>query len=254
MDNLKLTLIKISKYLIAFLFLVFTQTLNAQYKFEFSKKINYKSKYQWITKVLSDNEREFSINNITLNGNLYSIKVSKDDSLGISKIFINCNNKNVLETDFSPIYTSTEFSDVLVADFNNDNLLDLKLVNYYYGSGGYNYATNVYYLLQIASNKFKIISYFDDFEGFKNRVEVDFDNDGKFEIITQTFYNYQKHNYWRFDVFQIKDYKLVNMNKKFAYPFFVQLLYYQNYKASTKIPLKENFKFYKFYPNELHYF
>ena len=113
--------------------------------------------------------------------------------------------------------------------------MDIKLFVPNYGCGGYNFYVRVIYLLQKPDGNFNKISFTDLFMDFKNRLERDFDGDGFYEVITQTFQNYQNHNYWLFDLYDFKNDSLVNVNYKDNYPIMIQLLNRENYEVTSKI-------------------
>ena len=75
----------------------------------------------------------------------------------------------------------------------------------------------------------------DIFEEFENKPERDFNHDGQYEIITQTFQHHGKHNYWVFNLYDYKNGKLLNVNSLADYPIMVPL---DSYNISKKIPRK----------------
>jgi hypothetical protein len=70
---------------------------------------------------------------------------------------------------------------------------------------------------------------------YANRPERDFDGDHNFEIITQTFQNYGKHNYMLYNLYNFDGNKLINVNRKANYPIMIQLLDGINYKVTNKV-------------------
>ena len=56
---------------------------------------------------------------------------------------------------------------------------------------------------------------------YKNKLERDFDGDGNYEIIVQSFQSYGYHNYFLFNLYNYKDGQLVNVNNKTNYPIMV---------------------------------
>jgi hypothetical protein len=82
---------------------------------------------------------------------------------------------------------------------------------------------------------FTSISFTDLFMEFQYRKERDLDGDGKYEIITQTFKNIGNHNYWLFNLYNIKNNELVNVNYKANYPIMVQILNDDNYNITKRI-------------------
>jgi hypothetical protein len=126
---------------------------------------------------------------------------------------------------------------LIVADFNNDSLKDLKL-NISYMSNGIGMCSRVIYLLQTREGIFKKISFDDNLE-YGNRPERDFGKNGKFEIVTMTLNTYNNHNYWTFDIFEFMNDGLINVDEKFGYPIMIQFLKKPNYRVTDEISKEE---------------
>ena len=84
---------------------------------------------------------------------------------------------------------------------------------------------------------------------YVNQPERDFDGDGNFEIITQTFVNYGPHNYWAFNLYNFNGTALINVNQKSNYPILVQLIDPWNYATTKKMSRATMKKFAKELPD-----
>ena len=124
---------------------------------------------------------------------------------------------------------------LIIEDLNGDGLNDIKILIPYYGCGGLNYYPRVIYLIQNKNGTFKKISFVDFMFDFVNRPERDFDGNGKYKIITQTFVNYKNHNYWSFNIYEFNGDSLVNISNKYNYPIMIQILFRENYKITDKL-------------------
>lgn len=133
-------------------------------------------------------------------------------------------------------YIAPEPQTAYVADYNGDSLNDIKIIIPGNGCcGAYNFYLRVIYLFQKKDGTFIKISFTDLMMLYKPRIERDIDSDGNFEIITQTFQHYGKHNYWLFNIYNFDGEKLVNVNSKHNYPIAIQLLYKDNYQPTKRI-------------------
>lgn len=138
-------------------------------------------------------------------------------------------------------------------DINGDGLNDLKILIPENGAcGGYNYYATVIYLFQKTDGTFTKISFTDLMMEYINRPERDIDGDGNYEIITQTFLNYETHNYWLFNLYNFTGMGLKNVNDKDNYPILVQLLYRNNYAVTDKVPRQKMKAFAKKLPDRYH--
>ncbi len=214
--------------------------LYGQYPYEKYPAIKYKEYSNWKTYDRVEKEHKLhytlTIPGFYSNSDSITVQFTISDSLGYSTIRIYKNKKQIHRfKEFDAFYGLTEPLSIFVADYNNDGLMDIKFLVPSHGCGAYNYYTRVIYLLQNADNNFKKVSYTDLFIDFENRLERDFDGDGNYEVITQTFKNYKQHNYWLFNLYNFADDNLVNVNYKDNYPIMIQLLYRDNFEVTNKI-------------------
>jgi hypothetical protein len=125
---------------------------------------------------------------------------------------------------------------VFIGDFNGDRFMDLKIfLPNRLAAGSYNSYAQIIYLFQKGDGTFRPISFSDYFERFYNRLERDFDKDGNFEIITQTYQKIDGHSYWCFNLYNYSAGGLINVNSKANYPILIQILNRVNFKITKNL-------------------
>lgn len=73
---------------------------------------------------------------------------------------------------------------------------------------------------------------------------VDLNNNGKYQAIITGYCQGKKHNYYSYDIYEFKDYKLVNADKKFpGFPKYVWLTNKNNDKDTSQLSEKERREF-----------
>jgi len=217
-----------------------------QYPFEKFQAIKYKEYKNWKT-ILNPRDSmlmareiiipEFENKNMSLKIE-QELKLSISDSTEYSELSIYENDRKIKEfkVDTRSISEPLPF---LIADINGDGLNDLKIIFPNYGCGAFNYYCQVVFLFQDRRKKFNEKIYTDIFEEFENKPERDFNHDGKYEIITQTFQNFGKHNYWLFNIYNYVNGKLINVNSIADYPIMIPLNSYTVSKKISKMKMKE---------------
>lgn len=145
------------------------------------------------------------------------------------KVIQSFRNDNV---NYYPGYTSS--FPVRVGDITGDGKLDLKII-YDYHSNGLGLSHRPIYLLQQEDGRFIKYSFYNSFVK-RLDLERDFDGDGKFEILSVNLVDYKSHSYWQFDVLKAENGKLINQNKMYGYPLYVQFLYRNNYTPANIKP------------------
>lgn len=158
-------------------------------------------------------------------------KISMRPSISIFK------NKKLINTFYEDVVLFGPYLEPLVvADFNGDGLMDIKIRVCYIGSGlGWN--SRIIYLFQQQNQRFKKIS-FDDWQ-FPNRPERDFNGDGNFEIITMDLVWHDHHNYWTFNLYNYVDGKLKNVNDIADYPIMIQYTNLYNRTITKRLTRKQ---------------
>ncbi|NUY80580.1 hypothetical protein HUK80_06715 [Flavobacterium sp. MAH-1] len=214
---------------------------SAQYPFEKFKAIRYSTFADWKTEVGKDSlpvKRMIEIPSFT-NGTTLKIeqilKISLPDSLDYAEMNL-YSNGDLVKTFEVGTRSISDPLPVYVSDIDDNGRKDIKILFPNYGCGAFNYYCQTVFLFQKTDGSFDDFTFSDICEEFENRPERDFDNDGKFEIITQTFQNYGKHNYWLFNVYGYSEGKLVNLNRLADYPIMIPLL---SHEVSKKIPKKK---------------
>ena len=133
---------------------------------------------------------------------------------------------------------SNIFSPIQVVDFNADGLLDVKIVVPYMGNGLASLNCRVIYLIQNRKLSFTKLAFVDKlYEG--GRPERDVDGNGSFEVITMQLVGHNNHSYWVFNLYEIVDSGLLNVNHKLDYPILIQYLYRDNYEITKDLSREE---------------
>lgn len=229
------------KNLVLLFLVAFCLPSRAQYPFEELKAANYGIFEDWKTEIGKDSlpeKRTIEIGNFDRSSVLkieQVLRMSLPDSLDYAEINL-YRNGDLVKTFEVGTRSISDPLPVFVTDLNHDNLKDIKILFPNFGCGAFNYYCQTVFLFQKPGGNFDDFTFSDIYEEFENRPERDFNNDGTFEIITQTFQKYGKHNYWLFNLYNYRNGKLVNVNHLADYPIMVPLL---SHEVSTKIPRKK---------------
>ena len=245
---------------IIFLFISsFTLIVKGQYPFEKYPVINDKAINNWKiynrldTKNKIDyilNIPKFYNNQDTLTIQITKYFISKENV--VLRVFHNKKQiqKRYLILEFALGILETPDS-AFIADYNSDGLLDLKFyIPNKTGCGGFNTYAQVFYLFQDKAGTFKLISFTDYFKDFIYRKERDFNGNGIYELITQTFIYIGKHSYWVFNLYNYTINGLINVNKKTDYPIITKT----NYKITDKISKNKIKEFSRKLPNDYKFY
>jgi hypothetical protein len=229
-------------------FLIFISlSVNAQFPFEKFKAVKYDT-YEWET-----HESKYSVShNLSIpdfykKGGDMSIKIlcfMKDKRKSEISIY-GLAKREKLYLDDIP-FTSIGLDSLRVTDINGDGLKDIKITSYYMGCGLASLNARILYLFQKKNGKFTHIS-FDDMIG-SNYIERDFDGDSNFEILTMNLEWHREHSYWIFNIYNLKNDKLVNVNYKANYPIMIQYLYRDNFKITKNLTRQQMKNFEKLLP------
>ncbi len=219
----------------------------AQYPFEKIKSIKFKEYKGWKTienpKDSLPMLREILISEFDTKKTILKIEqtfaFSLTDSIEYSILKVYRNNRMVNRFEINT-QSISEPLPIYVEDINGDGLKDLKIIFPNYGCGNYNVYCQTAILFQNKDQTFKEFIYTDMYENFENRLERDFNNDGKYEIITQSFQNFGKHNYWLFNIYNYTKGKFVNVNYLADYPIMIPL---NSHNVTTKISKKKRKEF-----------
>ncbi|MDP4209840.1 MAG: hypothetical protein Q8928_13595 [Bacteroidota bacterium] len=172
---------------------------------------------------------------------IFRVTSSDEDMLNSSAISLFRNKNQVVNyiekfpLGLSGLDGGNKPDTAFVADYNGDHLNDLKIYFLNLGCGAFNFYAQVIYFFQRPDGGFTKISFTDLYMDFNYRKERDLNGDGNYEIITQSFQNYGKHNYWLFNIYNLKNNELVNVNKLYQYPIMSQILYRDNFKITKNL-------------------
>ncbi|MBS1533071.1 MAG: hypothetical protein JSU01_22410 [Bacteroidetes bacterium] len=163
----------------------------------------------------------------------YTVKLvdgTLDDG-GIIELYFKNRLIKKLDGDFVNMTYITDF--LYVEDVDNDGRPDFIIYTYPGGCGGLA-CSNIYttYLINSGEDNFQAISY----AGFYYRPQKEYAFNGRYKIIGESLATYKGHNYWLFDLYIVKNGKLVNVSKQYGYPIAVPFLYNQTFKQTHKIP------------------
>jgi hypothetical protein len=127
------------------------------------------------------------------------------------------------------------------ADLDKNGLNDF-IVFYSYRTMGYSFMCEaVEIFLKKKEGGYQKISY--DGTSFGLEDFVDLDNDGKNEVIITDTYSGDKHTYFVYNIYEFKNYKLLNANAKFkGFPKFIWFTYNANDKDTTHLTKQERFR------------
>ncbi len=216
----------------------------AQYSFESKTAIKFKEYDKWHVTRLRDTTANYSITvpGFFVDHGLLTIKV-KGDNAHDSCVFKLLKNGKPFASfidpqQMSPPWMGNNPKAVYVEDINGDGLPDLKIsAPFFGGCGAFNFFAQIIYFIAQPDGHFKAFCFTDwmDNEDMPNRPEYDFDGDGNFEIVAKTFQSYGKHNYELYNIYNVLNGKLVNVNAKAGYPLMIQLLWAPNYKLTNKV-------------------
>lgn len=214
----------------------------AQFPFEKYPVQSYTKYNKWTIKEEEERfTKKLSIPKFYKNGDTLTIEITSFETGNDSSFVKLFRNNNLTQTFFeSATFSLTGSSDILYkADINGDHLLDLKLYAPQPGNGIALMNNVVFFLFQNKDETFTKIAFSDMFDygedSFNYRKERDFDGDHNYEIITMSLLIHGDHSYWKYDLYNYKDGKLVNVSLKNKYPILIQYLFRPNFKITNKI-------------------
>lgn len=221
-------------------FILFPLIVRGQFDFEKYPPIKFKTYNNWKTDDTEKNvESSLTIPDFYKKGKslqiqLISSKENWSENSIIKVLKGNVETQNFTENiGFNPV----ALNNIIVADFNGDGLKDIKIIVPFMGNGIASMNVKVIYLFQKSNQDFLKISFND--KQSENRIERDFNNDGNYEIISMQLISYQNNSYWNFNLFNLVNGKLLNVNNKYNYPILIQFLEKENFKITSKISRKK---------------
>lgn len=119
-------------------------------------------------------------------------------------------------------------------DLDNNGLKDFVVFNWYGGCGLAFNAFRVDIFLKKQDGAYSKVSYDTDGPGLEDF--VDLNNDGQNEVIIGSICSECGHTYFTYNIYEFKDYKLINADTKFkGFPKFVWHTYKPNDKNSKQL-------------------
>jgi len=125
-------------------------------------------------------------------------------------------------------------------DVDNNGFKDF-LAFYHWGASSFAGGRGEIYLNKDGKSYQKIV-----YETIRGGLEdfVDIDKDGKYEVIITDVYAGAKHNYFTYNIYEIKGYNLANANARFnGFPKFVWITNKPNDKDTTHLTKEEREKY-----------
>jgi hypothetical protein len=229
-------------YIILLCFFAFNA--NAQFPFESFPKPKIERFNDWKVYEREESKQKIdftiSISSFYANGDTLTLQLTNHlYETRNSNLRVFQNSKEIDKERIDFLYVLSPYAkpdSIFIGDFNGDSLMDLKVyLPNHIAAGSYNSYAQLIYLFQKEDGTFSSISFSDYFEGFKNRSERDFDNDGNFEIITQTYQKIDGHSYWCFNLYNYSTGGLINVNSKGDYPILIQLLNRVNFEITKNL-------------------
>jgi hypothetical protein len=224
---------------------------NAQFPFESLSKPNIEGFNDWKVYNREESKKKIdftiSISSFYANGDTLTLQLTNHlYETQNSNLRVFQNSKEIDKHRIEFLYVLSPYAkpdSVFIGDFNGDSLTDLKVyLPNHIAAGSYNSYAQLIYLFQKEDGTFSPISFSDYFEGFNNRLERDFDNDGNFEIITQTYQKIDGHSYWCFNLYNYTAGGLINVNIKGDYPILIQLLNRVNFEITKNLTKEKMLK------------
>jgi hypothetical protein len=123
-------------------------------------------------------------------------------------------------------------------DVDKNGLKDFIVIYNYQmvGLGGYEDMIEIF--LKRENNSYQKICYNSMSSGPEDF--FDLDKDGRYEVVITDFYSGDEHNYFTYNIYEFKDYKLVNADTKFKdFPKFVWITFKPNDKNTTHLTKKQ---------------
>ncbi len=169
--------------------------------------------------------------------------VSSDKQI-VAKLYEDSNTFNFLLKDGNTVLLMMDTwkapmpYEVYQVDLNKDDLKDFIVFSSSRGCGLSAAVVTVNIFLKRSDGSYQGISYETMNAGLEDF--LDLDNDDKYEVIKTDLYRGDKHNYWVYNIYEIKDYKLINANADYQdFPKFIWYTYKPNDKDTGHLTQKE---------------
>lgn len=129
-------------------------------------------------------------------------------------------------------------NDVYWADLDGNGQKDFIVISWNGGAGLGGHECRLEIFLKEKEGLYHKISY----DGMSPGLEdfVDLDNDRKYEVIITGVYDGQRHNYFTYNIYEFRDFKLINVDAKFSgFPKFIWMTYKNNDKDTNHLMKEE---------------
>lgn len=162
------------------------------------------------------------------------IKTNPHDSFSIDGLVIKANNKIILSNNEHPHVTG-----FFMADIDANGVDDYIVISYSVGNGLLAFAFGrIYLFLGRPDGNFETV-YFESIYPSESDF-LDIDKDEKCELIIGGFEWVGRHSYWTYSIYEIKNYKLVNVNSKFmGFPKIIWFTHKPNDKDTVRLTQRE---------------
>lgn len=138
------------------------------------------------------------------------------------------------------------------ADLDNNGLKDFMVFYNYKGTDLEGFRDRVDIFLKVNKKTYQRISYDTMSAGLEDF--VDLNKDGKYEVVITDLYKKKKHNYFTYNIYEFKNYKLVNANANFkGFPKFIWMTYKSNDKDTAHLTKEEREKYVAGINNSIEY-
>jgi len=141
---------------------------------------------------------------------------------------------------------------VFQGDLDNNGFDDFIVFYNYRGPGLGGHQDRVEIYLKKNKGGFKKISYNTFDAGIEDFIGPD--KEGKYKVIITGFYQGDKHNYFTYNIYEFRNYRLVNADAKVkGFPKFIQYTYKPNDKDTGRLTQKERLLHTKEKNSSVHY-
>jgi hypothetical protein len=150
------------------------------------------------------------------------------------KLLIKDDKTTIVDNDGEPPLPQGVYQ----ADLDHNGQKDFIVLSWNMGTGlgGHEGTVDIY--LKEKEGLYHKISFITMDAGIEDFIDPD--KDGKYEVIITNVYSGKEHTYFTYDIYEFKNFKLVNADSKFiGFPKFVWYTHKKNDKDTTHLSVKE---------------